>query len=213
MPAWVRDETTWERAKAAASKTLSEADGERYWALVTTIYKKMGGMMKADRPMLLLVKATQLGLFDERVPIRGYTDRLGHHHRPTMGTRAKRHDLPAVSAPAVHSVPKTLGDFSEEEILSRAEQILELRLSARREGDSVMDTPEATKGYLKLKLAEVPHEVFAALWLDNKHRVIKYVELFRGTLTQTAVYPREVVKKALSLNAAALVMVHNHPLC
>ena len=67
------------------------------------------------------------------------------------------------------------------------------------------------KGYLRLKLAPKDHEVFAVLFLDCQNRVIEFEELFRGTLTQTSVYPREVVKAALMHNAAAVILCHNHP--
>ena len=72
-------------------------------------------------------------------------------------------------------------------------------------------TPGAVRDYLKLYLSGLAHEVFLALWLDAQNRLIAAEELFRGTLTQTSVYPREVVKKALWHNAAAVVLAHNHP--
>ena len=65
--------------------------------------------------------------------------------------------------------------------------------------------------FLRVKLGTLEHEVFAALMLDAQHRLIEYVELFRGTVAQTSVYPREVVKESLARNAAALILVHNHP--
>ena len=71
--------------------------------------------------------------------------------------------------------------------------------------------PAAVRDYLRLHLAGLPHEVFFALWLDTQHRLLATDELFRGTLSQTSVYPREVVKKALERNAAAVVFAHNHP--
>jgi DNA repair protein RadC len=71
--------------------------------------------------------------------------------------------------------------------------------------------PGAVRDYLRLHLAGLPHEVFFALWLDAQNRLIAAEELFCGTLTQTSVYPREVVKKALGHNAAAVVLAHNHP--
>lgn len=71
--------------------------------------------------------------------------------------------------------------------------------------------PGAVRDYLRLHLAGLPHEVFFALWLDAQNRLIAAEELFCGTLTQTSVYPREVVKKALAHNAAAVVLAHNHP--
>ncbi|WP_300454524.1 DNA repair protein RadC [Accumulibacter sp.] len=72
-------------------------------------------------------------------------------------------------------------------------------------------SPAAVRDYLRLRLAGLPHEVFVALWLDAQNRLIAAEELFRGTLTQTSVYPREVVKQALYHNAAAVVLAHNHP--
>lgn len=76
---------------------------------------------------------------------------------------------------------------------------------------SAFATPGAVRDYLRLHLAGLQHEVFFALWLDAQNRLIASEELFRGTLTQTSVYPREVVKKALWHNAAAVVLAHNHP--
>lgn len=68
-----------------------------------------------------------------------------------------------------------------------------------------------TKDYCKILLGDKPYEVFACLMLDNKHRLIEYRELFRGTIDTANVYPREVVKQALADNAAAVILVHNHP--
>ncbi len=75
----------------------------------------------------------------------------------------------------------------------------------------VMSSPQAVRDWLRLRLANLPHEVFMALWLDAGNRLIAAEELFRGTLTQTSVYPREVVKHALAHNAAAVILAHNHP--
>ncbi len=77
-------------------------------------------------------------------------------------------------------------------------------------GDSLC-SPQDTRQYLSYRLRDLPHEVFAALFLDQRHRVIAYEELFRGTIDGASVYPREVVKKALQHNAAALIFAHNHP--
>lgn len=71
--------------------------------------------------------------------------------------------------------------------------------------------PQAVRDYLRLQLAGLGHEVFFALWLDAQHRLLSAEELFHGTLTQTSVYPREVVRRALAHNAAAVVFAHNHP--
>lgn len=75
----------------------------------------------------------------------------------------------------------------------------------------LLNSPFATRSYLTLRLANLDQEVFAAMFLDAQLRLIEYQELFRGTLTQTAVYPREVVKEALRLNAGNVVFAHNHP--
>lgn len=75
----------------------------------------------------------------------------------------------------------------------------------------VFSSPQRVKDYVQMQLGHLPHEVFAVLFLDAQHRLIACEELFRGTLTQTSVYPREVVKRALALNAASLILAHNHP--
>jgi DNA repair protein RadC len=76
---------------------------------------------------------------------------------------------------------------------------------------AALTSPAAVRDYLRLAIGGRPHEVFICIWLDAQHRVIKFDEPFRGTLTQTSVYPREVVKMALQTNAAAVIFAHNHP--
>ncbi|MEJ5992349.1 DNA repair protein RadC [Ramlibacter sp. PS3R-8] len=75
----------------------------------------------------------------------------------------------------------------------------------------VFSSPDAVKNFLQLHLARQPYEVFAVLFLDAQNRLISMEEMFRGTLTQTSVYPREVVARSLQLHAAAVVLAHNHP--
>lgn len=77
-------------------------------------------------------------------------------------------------------------------------------------GDALTD-PASTRQYLQARLRDYPYEVFACLFLDNRHRVIRFEELFRGTINGASVHPREVVKQALEYNAAALIFAHNHP--
>ena len=72
-------------------------------------------------------------------------------------------------------------------------------------------SPADTETFLLARLRDRPHEVFCCLYLDNRHRIILFDELFRGTIDGTSVYPREVVKQALSVNAAAVIVAHNHP--
>lgn len=74
-----------------------------------------------------------------------------------------------------------------------------------------LSSPQAVRDWLKLRLSGLAHEVFMVLLLDAQNRLLQAVELFRGTLTQTSVYPREVVKLALAHNAAAVILAHNHP--
>ena len=76
---------------------------------------------------------------------------------------------------------------------------------------SALTSPEAVRDYLRLTLASLPHETFVVLFLDSQHRLLAADELFRGTLAQTSVYPREIVKAALGHNAAAVIFAHNHP--
>ena len=84
-------------------------------------------------------------------------------------------------------------------------------LGERMRSTCALTSPQAVRDYLRLALAGRAHEVFVALFLDAQHRVLSVEELFRGTLTQTSVYPREVVKAALRANAAAVLFAHNHP--
>ena len=91
---------------------------------------------------------------------------------------------------------------------------IELSRRAMREEMSSRDaltSPGSVRDYLRLSLAHRQHEVFVCIWLDAQHKVVGTEEAFRGTLTQTRVYPREIVKKALARNAAAVIFAHNHP--
>jgi DNA repair protein RadC len=88
-------------------------------------------------------------------------------------------------------------------------QILESRLS--RPEPTTFSSPDETRQFLKLKLGEAEREIFACLFLDNRHRLIEYQELFYGTVDGASVHPREVVKAAMKCNAAAVILAHNHP--
>lgn len=97
---------------------------------------------------------------------------------------------------------------SGDAIIAQALEVLSQRL---RQPGEILNSPNTVKNYLRLALAELEHKQFRAVWLDAQHRVIECEELFRGTLTQTSVYPREVMKAALRHNAAAVIFAHNHP--
>ncbi len=84
-------------------------------------------------------------------------------------------------------------------------------LAERLRRDSALESPQAVRDYLKAQLRHEQHEVFGCLFLDAKHRVLAYEALFRGTIDGASVYPRQVVKRALVHNAAALILTHNHP--
>jgi DNA repair protein RadC len=91
-----------------------------------------------------------------------------------------------------------------------------LEMARRHLGEALqrgepLASPEATREYLRARLRDCPYEIFAALYLDNRHRVIVFEELFRGTIDGASVHPREVVRAALGHNAAALIFAHNHP--
>ena len=96
----------------------------------------------------------------------------------------------------------------ENDIVTAALAVLTARL---RRHSPVFDGPQDVRNHLVLALATKPHEVFAVIFLDSQNRLLAYEELFRGTLAQTSVYPREVLLRALHHRAAALVLAHNHP--
>ena len=112
-----------------------------------------------------------------------------------------------------------LTEFSEVKGLGAAKyvQLMAVHELARRalaeqiSRTDLLNSPASVRDYLRLRLLHLPHEVFVGLFLDAQNRLIAAEELFRGTLSQTSVYPREVVKRALALNAAAIVFAHNHP--
>ncbi len=98
----------------------------------------------------------------------------------------------------------------------RAELVAVLELSRRALAQRLVEkpliaSPQAVRDYLQLQLGSRPHEIFAVMFLDSQHRLIALEEMFRGTLTQTSVYPREVVQRALTLKASSVVLAHNHP--
>ncbi|MDP2027285.1 DNA repair protein RadC [Sulfuriferula sp.] len=107
---------------------------------------------------------------------------------------------------AVHG----LGDAKYAQLQAVLEMARRALAEEMRQGDALA-SPAAVRDYLRLALAGKTYEVFCVVFLDTQHRVLAVEELFRGTLTQTSVYPREVVKRALAHNAAALILAHNHP--
>lgn len=120
--------------------------------------------------------------------------------------------LPGLLAapPEALAAVKGLGPAKRAELIAVLE-IARRVLAVRLRELPVFESPQSVKDYLRLALGTRPHEVFAALFLDHQQRLLAFEELFRGTLSQTSVYPREVVKRALALNASAIILAHNHP--
>lgn len=96
---------------------------------------------------------------------------------------------------------------SDEVVINAALDVVRARFTR----GSTLTTPRAMREFLRLQLGPLEFEVFCCVFLDNRHRVLAYEEMFRGTIDGASVYPREVVKRALALNAAALVVAHGHP--
>lgn len=114
--------------------------------------------------------------------------------------------LPAPKARAprkARAVPMT-----DDDIIASAMRILDDRM---RSSAPVFSTPALVKDYLRIHFAGLEHETFVVLFLDHQHRLIALESMFRGTIGQTSVYPREVVKASLAHNASAVVFAHNHP--
>lgn len=105
---------------------------------------------------------------------------------------------------------KGLGPAKRAELLAVVE-LARRALAQEIRQKPLFDSPQAVAHYLQLHFGHKPHEVFAVLFLDSQHRLLALEELFRGTLAQTSVYPREVVLRALHHHAAAVVLAHNHP--
>jgi DNA repair protein RadC len=119
-----------------------------------------------------------------------------------MNTTARSED-----APIYDTRNSNPGNIGEDAVIAQALAIL----SGRFRPGALMDSPKAVKDYLVLRAAKHDREVFGCLWLDAQHRVLATDDVSFGTLTQASVYPRELARRALALNAAAVILTHNHP--
>lgn len=120
--------------------------------------------------------------------------------------------LPGLFAATPAALDQLKGVGTAKSVVLRAVlETVQRLLSAEMEQRDALSSPRAVRDYLRLRLQGLESEVFMALFLDAQNRVIAAEELFRGTLTQTSVYPREVVKRALHHNAGAVIFAHNHP--
>jgi DNA repair protein RadC len=104
--------------------------------------------------------------------------------------------------------PYQVDSQADDVIIQKALEILASRM---RKAEFFLANPNAVRDFLRIKMAGLGHEVFSVVFLDSQNGVIATEEMFRGTLTQTAVYPREVLKRVMHHNAAAVVLAHNHP--
>lgn len=169
---------------------------------------------EAERPREKLLAHGAAALSDAellalflRVGIKGQTavdlarTLLGH-----FGTLSALCSAPATAFAAVPGMG--LAKYAQ---LQASMELARRALSEEMRHRDVMDSPQAVRNWLRLKIGSLPHEVFYVLMLDNRNHLIHAEELFRGTLTQTSVYPREVVKLCLAHNAAATILAHNHP--
>ena len=129
---------------------------------------------------------------------RGLLERFGRVSRVLSARREELVPLPGVGPARYAQIAAVM------ELARRA-------LAEEMRGRDSLASPAAVRAYLRLHMQELAHESFYCVFLDAQNRVIAAEELFRGTLTQTSVYPREVVKHALRHNAAALILAHNHP--
>jgi DNA repair protein RadC len=129
---------------------------------------------------------------------RGLLERFGRLSRVLAAQPGELEGVPGIGAARYARIAAVM------ELARRA-------LAEEMKGRDSLTSPGAVRGYLRLRMQDLGHECFYCVFLDAQNRVIAAEELFRGTLTQTSVYPREVVKHALAHNAAALILAHNHP--
>ena len=106
------------------------------------------------------------------------------------------------------AVPPCIVPMTDDDIIASAMRILDERM---RSNAPVFSTPSLVKDYLRMHFAGLEHETFVVLFLSYDHRLLSVESMFRGTVAQTAVYPREVVKASLARNASAVILAHNHP--
>lgn len=166
---------------------------------------------RAEQPMIRLFDLGPAALSDAE--ILSVLLRRGHGDRSAVDAARELLSL-AGSLSALFTTEAGGFDGLPLEALARLHAAAELVRRALREklsSSAALSAPGAVRDFLRLTLHGRPHEIFVVVFLDAQHRVVASEELFRGTLTQTSVYPREVVKRALHFNAAAVIFAHNHP--
>jgi len=172
-----------------ADGTLAERPRERLWS--------RGAAALSDAELLALLVRTGARGPDALEVARGHLARFGRVSKLLAAAEAEYRAAPAGA--------NVFAQFAA--VMELARRALNEEMQAR---DS-LTSPAAVRGYLRLRMQELAQEAFYGVFLDAQNRVIAAEELFRGTLTQTSVYPREVVKRALAVNAAGVILAHNHP--
>lgn len=134
------------------------------------------------------------------------------HSKRTGNERSGNHtmvpDLPSEFLQTDHNTFRLSHDVSSETIIAAAESIIEHRI---RKFPIVLNKPSLVKSLVLFKLAEATEEHFCVLFLTHRLRLICFERLFKGTINKSVVYPREIIKRAMALNAGAVILVHNHP--
>ena len=113
--------------------------------------------------------------------------------------------------PTMTTVMESEATYLAKPIIGASKELLKRALCEQMKSRDVLNSPQAVQDYLRLAMGHLEHEVFTVIFLDSQNRLIESCEMFRGTLNQASVYPREVVKKAMQVNACAVILVHNHP--
>lgn len=169
----------------------------------------MRGWPNEDRPMVRLFACGAAALSDSE--LLAITLRKGAKGRSAVEI-AREAIAKAGGLSGVAASPFAAG--LDNESIARVQAAVELSrrmLGERMRSQSSLHYPDAVRDYLRLTLGNMEYEAFVCIFLDGHHRAIKAEEMFRGTLSQTSVYPREIVKAALRHNAAAMIFAHNHP--
>ncbi len=125
--------------------------------------------------------------------------------------------MTTTALPVTKTMKDRFDDFLLSELNDAEKQSLKALaltlLAEQHQPGKTLTSPEETRSYLRLRLAEYKNEVFGCVYLDNRHRIIEVTELFQGTIDGASVHPRVIVQKALEVNAGAILLFHNHPLC
>src|SRR3954470_902848 len=140
--------------------------------------------------------------------------RSGEPGKPVLAAAEELLNLAGGLAGVIHAGPRELPTWlrgTRRTTLLAARELVQRAIGEQLRAREVFESPDAVKNYLQLHLARQPREEFAVLFLDAQNRLLEMRVIFTGTLTQTSVYPREIVGAALSIGAAAVVLAHNHP--